>query len=205
MLYRENCYIALNLDFMIDFDIQQELQYELLDDEKLIWTGRPGTGIIFRKIDIFLIPFSLLWFGMMLFAMFGASTSASGNSNTPWPVFLFFIPFLFAGCYITFGRFWIDKRRRANTVYAITDNRIIIRSGVLSKKVNSFNIRTLSNLSVDERSDGTGNIILSQNDFMFGMMSGMIWQGMGTRFVPRFEVIEDVRNVYNIILKLQRT
>ncbi|HTD41497.1 MAG TPA: PH domain-containing protein [Mucilaginibacter sp.] len=189
---------------MIDIDIQQELQYELLDDEKLIWTGRPGLGIIFRKIDIFIIPFSLVWFGMMLFAIFGASTSASENSNVPWPVFLFFIPFLFAGCYITFGRFWIDKRRRANTVYGITNDRIIIRSGVFSKKVNSFNIKTLSNLSVDEKSDGTGNIIFSQNDFMFGMMSGMIWQSMGTRFVPRFELIEDVRSVYNIILKLQR-
>jgi hypothetical protein len=44
---------------MIDIDIRKELQYELIDDEKLIWTGRPGLGIIFRKIDIFLIPFSV--------------------------------------------------------------------------------------------------------------------------------------------------
>ena len=107
---------------MIDIDIQQELQYELIDDEKLVWTGRPGTGIIFRKIDIFLIPFSLIWFGMILFVIFGVSTSPSENSNTPWPVFLFLIPFLFAGCYVTFGRFLIDKRRRANTVYGITND-----------------------------------------------------------------------------------
>jgi hypothetical protein len=57
----------------------------------------------------------------------------------------------------------------------------------------------------DEKSDGNGNIIFSQGDFVFGMISGMIWQGMGTRVVPRFELIGDVRNVYNIILKLQRT
>lgn len=189
---------------MIDIDIQQELQYELIDDEKLIWTGRPGLGIIFRKIDIFLIPFSVFWFGMILFVIFGATASASKSPDVPWPIFLFFIPFLVAGCYITFGRFWLDKRRRANTIYGITDNRIIIRSGVFSKKVNSFNIKTLSNLSVDEKPDGSGNIIFSQGDFVFGMMSGMIWQGMGTRFVPRFELIGDVRNVYNIILKIQR-
>jgi hypothetical protein len=89
-------------------------------------------------------------------------------------------------------------------VYGITNDRIIIRSGVFSKKINSFNIKTLSNLSVDEKSDGTGNIVFSQNNFMFGMMGGMMMQGMGTRFVPSFEQIGDVRNVYNIILKLQR-
>jgi hypothetical protein len=189
---------------MIDIDIQQELQYELLDDEKLVWTGRPGTGIIFRKIDIFLIPFSIFWFGAILFGMFGVSNSTSQNSNPHWQIFLFFIPFLFAGCYITFGRFLTDKRRRANTIYGITDNRIIIKSGIFSKKINSFNIRTLSNLSIDEKSDGSGSIIFGQNDFIFGMMSGMIWQGMGTRFTPRFELIENVRNVYGMILKLQR-
>ncbi len=68
---------------MIDIDIQQELQYELIDDEKLIWTGRPGLGIIFRKIDIFLIPFSVFWFGMVLFAIFGVSASSPKNSDVP--------------------------------------------------------------------------------------------------------------------------
>jgi hypothetical protein len=189
---------------MVDIDIQQELQFELIDSEKLIWTGRPGTGIIFRKIDMFLIPFSLVWFGMILFAIVGVSTTTSENSNAPWPIFLFFIPFLLAGCYITFGRFFIDKRRRANTIYAITDTRIIIKSGIFSQKVNSFNIKTLSNLSLDEKSDGTGNVVFSQNNFIFGMMSGMLWQGMGTSFTPRFELIDDARNVYSTILRLQR-
>jgi hypothetical protein len=189
---------------MIDIDIQQELQYELIDDEKLVWTGRPGTGIIFRKIDLFFIPISILWFGMMLVGLIGAATAPSDNSTLSWPIYLFFIPFLFVGCYITFGRFLVDKRRRANTVYGITNDRIIIRSGVFSKKINSFNIKTLSNLSVDEKSDGTGNIMFGQNNLMFGMMGGMMMQGMGTRFVPSFEQIGDVRNVYSIILKLQR-
>lgn len=189
---------------MIDIDIQQELQYELLDDEKLLWTGRPGTGIIFRKIDIFLIPFSLFWFGALLIGMITIIITTSPNSSTPWPIFLFFIPFFLAGCFITFGRFLIDKRRRANTIYGITDNRIIIKSGIFSKKINSFNIKTLSNLSVDEKPDGSGNIIFAQNDFVFGIMSGIIWQGMGTRFTPRFELIEHVRDVYSMILKLQR-
>ena len=52
----------------------------------------PGMGIIFTKIDLVIIPFSLVWFGMMLIVMFGASTLASENAR--WPVFLFLSLFI---------------------------------------------------------------------------------------------------------------
>ena len=184
---------------MIDIDIQRELRYELIENEKLLWTGRPQTGLIFRKTDIFLIPFSLFWCGIVLIAVFSI-----GTSDAPFPVFLFFIPFLVMGCYVTFGRFIIDSRRRANTIYGITDNRIIIRSGIFSKRVNSLNIRTLSDISIEEKSDGSGDILLGPNNYIFGMMTGMMWQGGGGRFSSRLESIADVKSVYSLILKLQR-
>ena len=106
---------------MIDIDIRQELQYELIDDEKLIWTGRPGLGIIFRKIDIFLIPFSVFWFGMMLFIIFGAATSASQNSDVPWPIFLFFYS-IFSGR--TLRYFWkVFDRQVSQGKYDLWNNR----------------------------------------------------------------------------------
>jgi len=182
---------------MIDIDIQQELQYELIDNEKLVWTGRPRRGIVFRMADIFIIPFSLFWFGMFIVI---ATTSV--NSDMPAPAMVMFIPFLLAGFYITIGRFWVDIRRRANTIYAITDNRIIIRSGIFSKRTNSFNIKTLQNLSISEKSDGSGTISLAQSE-LFGMMYGP-WQAFN-RFSPRLESIENVKEVYGLILKLQRS
>ena len=44
----------------MDINATTELQQHLDNNEKLVWTGRPKTGIVFRTADIFLIPFSLL-------------------------------------------------------------------------------------------------------------------------------------------------
>jgi hypothetical protein len=182
---------------MIDPDIQRELQFELIESEKLIWTGRPNSGIVFRNNDLFLIPFGLIWFGFVLIAAFSVA-----SANVPGPAVLFFIPFFIAGLYVTVGRFFIDRKRRANTIYGITDNRVIIRSGIFSKSVNSLNIKSLPNISISEKSDGSGTIVLGQNDFMFSLMTGMMSQGR--RQTPRLESITDVKNVYSLLLKLQR-
>jgi hypothetical protein len=59
--YQKNYYIASNLNFMIDIDIQQELQYELIDDEK---SDRNG-NIIFSQGDfVFGMISGMIWQGM---------------------------------------------------------------------------------------------------------------------------------------------
>ena len=40
---------------------------QLLRDEHIAWEGRPYTGLILRPMELFLIPFSLLWGGFALF------------------------------------------------------------------------------------------------------------------------------------------
>jgi len=52
---------------MTNYDIENELRQNLSSGEKLIWTGRPKTGIMLRSSDAFLIPFSLLWGGFSVF------------------------------------------------------------------------------------------------------------------------------------------
>lgn len=45
---------------MTNYEIENELRPDLGSDEKLVWTGKPKTGIVFRSSDVFLIPFSIL-------------------------------------------------------------------------------------------------------------------------------------------------
>jgi len=52
---------------MTNFELEEELRPNLSSGEKLIWTGKPKTGIVFRSSDAFMIPFSLLWGGFALF------------------------------------------------------------------------------------------------------------------------------------------
>src|SRR6185312_8625728 len=136
---------------MIDFDIQNELSSNLSPGEKLLWTGRPRKGVLLRSNDIFLIPFSLFWMGFVIFW----ETSAA-RSGAPTFFLLFGIPFVVMGLYLTLGRFFIDARKRANTIYGITDQRILIKTSGRGSNIKSLNIKTLSDITFSQKADGSG-------------------------------------------------
>lgn len=182
---------------MTNYDIENELRPNLSLDEKLIWTGKPKTGIIFRSSDFFLIPFSLLWGG---FAIFWESTVIM--TDAPFFFKLWGIPFVLVGLYITIGRFFIDAKKRANTIYGITSDRIIIKSGIFEKDIKSLNIRTLSDVTINQKTDNTGTITLGPTDSRSSMMQGIEWPGV--KQTPRLEFVENVKSVYDKILELQR-
>lgn len=182
---------------MTNYEIENELKPNLSTDEKLIWAGKPKTGILFRTSDTFLIPFSLLWAG---FAVFWETSVIT--TDAPFFFKLWGIPFVLMGLYITVGRFFIDAKKRANTVYGITSDRIIIKSGIFSREIKSLNIRTLSDITINQKSDDSGTITLGPTDFRNSMMQGIEWPGV--KQPPCLEFIEDVKNVYNQIINLQR-
>ena len=181
----------------MNFDIENDLRQTLSRDEKLIWTGRPKTGIVFRSNDIFIIPFSLLWFGFAVFWEY--NVIKMGISLFA----LFGLPFIAIGLYIFVGRFFLDALKRKNTVYGITDNRIIIKSGLFSKEIKSLNIKTISDLTFKEKADGSGTISIGPTDFRYAMFSGLgYWPGL--KLPPSIELIDEVKKVYNILIDQQR-
>jgi hypothetical protein len=179
-----------------DFNAQNELQHELIPDESLLWTGHPKNGIVFRSSDVFLIPFSIMWFA---FAIFWESGVVS--SGAPFFFMLWGIPFLCMGLYFTIGRFFYEKALRASTLYGITTNRIIIKSGVFKKTTETLNIYTLQNLTIDEKADGSGSIKLAADNIPFRGFAIRGWPGV--KLAPELDLIPDVRSIYNLILKQQ--
>jgi hypothetical protein len=182
---------------MTNYEIENELKPNLSSDEKLLWTGKPKTGIVLRGSDAFLIPFSLLWFG---FAVFWETSVLV--MNAPFFFKLWGIPFILVGLYVSIGRFFVDAKKRANTIYGITPDRIIIKSGIYSKDINSLNIKSLSDISINQKRDNSGTITLGPSDFRFAMIQGMHLPG--AKSAPRLELIEDVKSVYDQIISLQR-
>lgn len=182
---------------MTNYDIENELKPNLSLDEELIWTGKPKTGILFRSSDAFLIPFSLLWGGFAIF--WETSVIATG---APFIFKLWGIPFVLVGLYITVGRFFLDAKKRANTIYGITNDRIIIKTGIFSREIKSLNIRTLSDITINQKADNSGTITFGPTDFRYTIMQGIEWPG--AKQPPRFEFIEDVSSIYNKIIDIQR-
>ncbi len=175
--------------------------------ERLLWSGQPLGGVRFRAQDAILIPFSLVWGGFAVFWETMALTMVRGHA--PFPISLVFplfgLPFVAVGLYMIFGRFFVDARTRARTFYGVTNERVIILSGLFSRQVKSLQLRTLSDVSLNERSDGSGTISFgATNPFSMWMGAGASWPGAGRFAPPAFDLIERARIAYNIIRDAQR-
>jgi hypothetical protein len=180
---------------MTKSSIENELRDYLRPGEKFIWTGRPKRGIIFRKADRFLITASLLWVGFVTFWAINMN-----QIDAPFFTTRIKIIVVFTGVYITIGRFFTDAKKRANTVYGITTDRIIIKSGIFFRDIESLNINDLSEITVDQEAGNIGTITLGPKDK--DMMVRLNWPG--TRQVPKLDLIEDVKYVHEEIINLQR-
>lgn len=183
----------------MDSTATKELQQYLDENENLIWAGRPKTGIVFRTADIFLIPFSVSWCGFAIFWFTSALTSGA-----PFFFAMFGIPFVIIGLIFVFGRFIIDAKQRENTVYGLTENRIIIKSGVYKKAIKSLNIRTLSDIEYVEKSDRSGSINFGPKNPMMIWGNGMSWWP-GVTVSPSLDLIKEVRKVYTKIIEIQNS
>ena len=180
-------------------NLQSELRPHLDIDESLLWTGRPKQGIKVKESDAFMIPFSLMWGG---FAIFWESTVIL--TSAPFFFKLWGIPFVLVGLYLIIGRFFFDAKRREKTIYGITENRIIIKSGVFRESIKSLNIKTLSDITLNEKSDKSGTIVLGSENGFSGMFRGTGWPGTNGKMAPAIEMIDNARNVYKKITELQR-
>src|SRR5690606_36042720 len=98
--------------------------------------------------------------------------------------------------------FVIDARQRANTAYGLTEKRVIIKSGVFSKSIQSLNIRAISDIELTEKSGGVGTITIGpKNPYMLWGAGMGWWPGM--KLTPQLELIDNARKVYNQIIELQ--
>ena len=179
----------------MDPHVEQQFAGRLLSGERVLWSGRPGLGIRVRHGDIIMIPFSLAWAGFVIFWLYRAFQEGQ-------PFFFRFwgIPFLLIGAYLVMGRFPADARRRGRTYYCVTDQRVIVL--VQPDSCTTFNLRTLPGLTLTERPDGTGDVVLANTDGRYVATGG--WVPRGSVAPTMLEFLESPRNVYDIISRAQQ-
>lgn len=183
---------AVTNSTMDAFQSSQPFQPYLLPGEHILWSGQPKQGFTLRPMDVFLIPFSLLWTGFVVTMLLSTMRSAAAG---PPDVMLIF--FLVIGIYFTFGRFIHDAAIRSRTKYGLTDQRALFLRG---SKLTSLDLRHLPKLELSERGDGTGTISFQDTGFgSYGRYSGLNWWTPSMLASSSFFGIERARDVYRII------
>jgi hypothetical protein len=164
--------------------------------ERILWVGQPKLGAQFQVFDLFLIPFSAVWFG---FSIFWVSMAVQAS----FLFALFGIPFVIVGFYMFIGRFIVDKRRRDNTVYGLTAQRILIKSGKTKVQIQTFPITPQLQIDLVETKDGRGTIVIGST-FPFSETESSYLNTKQLKAAPTFDQIADARTVFNQILRLQK-
>ena len=177
------------------------IKRELAPGERVLWSGQPRQGVYLRGADIMLVPFSLMWGGFAIFWEYSVFTS-----DAPFFFRLWGLPFVGVGLYLIFGRFFVEAKQRASTHYAVTNQQILIISGLFSRSTKSLNLRTLSDLSLSEGNSNYGSIFFGGGSPFSSMFRGFSsWPGMGSQIGPHFDQIQGARSVYEIIRNAQQT
>lgn len=102
-------------------DPQQTARDQLRPDEHLYWAGMSDPAKLFSGRDAFLVPFSLLWCGIIASSFVGTRAITAMGPAAVVP-----LVFLALGAHLLFGRFLVKRHRKRTTVYAVTDRRALI-------------------------------------------------------------------------------
>jgi cytochrome c oxidase subunit IV len=179
------------------FQSSQPFQPYLFAGERVLWSGQPKQGIAFQAADIYLVPFSLFWMGMVVSMFVDELKFPDG----PDYVLIFFMAF---GLYFVVGRFFHDAWIRRNLIYAVTNKRVMMLRQGWSSKLTSREISALPMLELTEKADGTGTIVFDSDDVgyskLFRSSRWGAWTPTATGSAQFFR-IDNPRRVYELIRK----
>jgi hypothetical protein len=179
--------------------ISDRIRSELAPAEQVLWSGQPRRGVTFRVPDA---PNALFGLFAAVFAVDWLHKVAQSGAS---PSFYFAgVLMLLIGSYFAVGHFVVEARQRAATFYALTPQRVIICSGLVSKSVKSLPLKAIQEVSLSEWSNGTGTITFGTQSTTAGIIERISgWSNAGRNPGPRFERVPQAREVYELVRKAQ--
>lgn len=182
-------------------DEQQLLQNELTSGESLLWAGKPNPRVIFHPSDLYMIPFSLMWGGFAIFWE-GEVTGLFGFGHgkpAPSLFLLWGIPFVLAGQYLIWGRFFYAAWKKKHIVYAVTNRRALVLSLFPRSKTIFAFIDGLPTVDKELRSDGIGTLKFGAINNPWNLNNNS-WDGLYLNSgIPVFVDIDEAASVYAIV------
>jgi hypothetical protein len=171
----------------------------LSSQETLLWTGQPRQGLLFQTLDIMMLPLAAFWLAFLyvLFSDWWRAPSFSWTLLVELPVVAF-------GLYLAIGRFLVSRKQRACTFYAVTNERVLIVSGVFRRHLQSVNLAQLTEISMTQRTDGSGSITFGDRFPYAALFGGIAVPTMELYVATQFFRIPDVAHVCALIHDAQR-
>ena len=157
----------------------------MIDDEYILWQGKPEKGNLITRQDIFMIPFSIMWCGFAIFWEVTAILEGGSIFFCLWG-----IPFVCIGIYMVFGRFLHINYMRAHTFYVIT-NKKIIRSR--NNRIDMLDGKTMPPMHIETFRNGNGTIYFGVQTYMKTRENRR-----NNSIVDRAFTIENVANVIRV-------
>lgn len=93
-------------------------------EERILWQGKPDKRAYVLRGSLVLIPFSILWLVLVI-----SWISIMAFHNASWLSQARAVIVLLIGLYLAFGRMWVAAKDADNSLYTVTDKRIVIRTG----------------------------------------------------------------------------
>ncbi|MCG2784644.1 MAG: PH domain-containing protein [Anaerolineae bacterium] len=182
-------------------EISTSIFQELLNPgEKVLWRGKPRQGFVFWRSDIFFIPFSIVWAVLAYLWEFETAVSNVPFQDKFWSIFS-----LSVAAYILLLRFFVDLAYRYLTFYALTNQRVLIHTGLFKTTLTSLPLADLKEINLDLHKNGRGDIVFGPLDPKAWIYTGGGWPKMGGQTpAPAFEMLKDAEKVYKQILAQQK-
>lgn len=183
----------------------EHLEQMLQSGEHILWQGKPvKPKYVVRKwpmscFGAFFLGFAIFW-TIQAFLMTREIPAEAGGMGMMFRYFfpLFGVPFIIVGAALTFGHFIFSGMSWKNMEYAITNQRVLIRSGARTISVSSTELEDVTGVTVTGTEVGkvTFNVVGAPSGYAPGQTNPQA--GVRVPGAPAFECIRQPQDVYRI-------
>lgn len=122
-------------------------------EERILWQGKPDKRAYALRGSLVLVPFSILWLVLVI-----SWISIMASNNASWLSQTRAVVVLLIGLYFAFGRFWVAAKDADNSLYTVTNRRVIIRTGPFHPHTTGIPLADIRSVRLIRCASGIGTI-----------------------------------------------
>ena len=186
------------MEYKTKFEVHKNILDAIPEGESILWKGKPS----FWGFSWYFFGLKLLAFYLIILSVVFAARLTVTDFFTAFVVD--FLPFLLSGILTSFILMALAKIQSQSSVYIITENRVIIKSGAALSFLISMPFKKIKAVNLQKRKGSLGTISFELNSgkrvpYISCWPSVRPWRFKKTE--PAFSCIENVDEVATILRK----